>query len=423
MRHTNVRGVQVLARKGERQENVIYEGENKHVTLVGCVNAAGRSITPMLIFSGVRPLSSLFSGWLECIPKMSEKGFITNEIWYDWVHHFIKETGGNCTLVCDWHSSRADLGAIQALRAANVKLIVLQPHTTHVCQPCDVSVFRSFKGHLRTLVKDRRVRGDKTDLHDIAGLCKVAWAKTMEIKTDPATGIKSSPAIHGFEKTGIWPYNPAKITKDMTKIADDLLERARKLRAEEEAKEEKEDAGIVPRDPKRKREADEDEDEDGIEELQGEARVQAIEAELVVPVPIEVRLERHLQRERKVRKATILTSEEYIQAELDVKEAKAEAQRALEERKAIRAANAAAKAKAAKARRRRDKKHQGPLLALLAPAPSSSSTSSSSSSSPSAAAAAAAIFTPSPAAGARSAASAPNSSGASPVADVSEMTL
>jgi hypothetical protein len=29
--------------------NVIYEGENKHVTFVGCVSATGAYITPMLI--------------------------------------------------------------------------------------------------------------------------------------------------------------------------------------------------------------------------------------------------------------------------------------------------------------------------------------------------------------------------------------
>ena len=237
---------QVIAQKGQRNVNVVYEGENKHVTFVACVSAAGASITPIMIFSGQRPLAKHMKGYPEAVLKMSESGFINNDIWYDWVQHFVAETGGNCVLIADWHSTRADLRALQYLREHNVKLVVLQPHTTHVCQPLDVSGFRSMKGNFRSIVAERRARRMRTDLSDIAGICKEAWKRTMQMKRG-TDGKDSNPAMHGFEKTGIYPFDPSKISPDLKKIGDGLLERARLLREQEEAKEAKEDGLHVPK--------------------------------------------------------------------------------------------------------------------------------------------------------------------------------
>ena len=81
----------MLARKGARQVNVLFEGENSHVTFGACVCAGGRSIAPLLIFSGARPLSKLFAGFPEAVVAMQPNGFITNDIWVAWLDHFIKE--------------------------------------------------------------------------------------------------------------------------------------------------------------------------------------------------------------------------------------------------------------------------------------------------------------------------------------------
>jgi len=170
--------VQVVAKTGQKNVNIIYQGDHKHVTFVGCVSATGAHITPMLIYKGKNKNAKNMAGYPEAIQAMNvESGFIDNHIWLEWVQLFIKETGGNCVLITDHHSTRAYLPSIMALREANVKLVVLQPHTTHVCQPCDVSVFRSFKGHIRTEVARRRGLGMYIDVPEISGLCKLGWDK------------------------------------------------------------------------------------------------------------------------------------------------------------------------------------------------------------------------------------------------------
>ena len=382
--------------KGMKNVNVIYQGDHKHVTFVGCVNAAGAHITPMLIYKGKYMKARLMEGYPEAIQKMTDSGFITNEVWYDWVQLFIKETGGNCTLVADWHTTRAYLPALELLREANVKLVVLQPHTTHLCQPCDVTVFRSFKGHLRTEVSRRRGRGNYTDIEHISGLCKLAWAKAMEITKDE-DGNNTSPAIRGFEKTGIYPFNPAKITKDMTYIADDLLARADAARALEEAQEVQEDGLPAPGSmAKRGREDsgdDEDEGEgDDEEQLQCAEAEAAVDAVLAQPVAITVRLKK--LNTGKHREAELLTGD----AAAAKYAAKAEAKAAEVEAKAERKRERAVKKATAGARKQKPKNR--PLLSQLLSPVAFPGSSSSPSSAASSGAPAAVLFTPPVTAGA-----------------------
>ena len=362
-----------------RNVNVIYEGENKHLTMVACCSAAGASITPMLIFTGQRPKPKLMAGYPEAVQKMSESGFINNDLWYDWVQLFVKETGGNCVLIADWHSTRADLRALQFLRDNNVKLVVLQPHTTHVCQPLDVSGFLSFKSNVREDVAVRRANGIRTDLENLAGIIKKAWNRTMQMQRG-ADGKESNPVMHGFEKTGIFPFNPAKISPDMKKVADGLLERARLERLQDEAKDAKEDGLPVHTvTGKRKRDDDDgDSDSDGEdEELQGEERAAAIARVLVEPEPIKLKTRLKQAVEGRTRKAELLTGDEAIARLLDKEEAKEVEEAAKAERKRVREAKAAAKAAAPKPAPKKTKKKAKALLSHLLSPPGSSSEASS----------------------------------------------
>lgn len=262
--------------------------------------------------------------------------------------------------------------------------------------PTDVTVFRSFKGHLRTEVSRRRGRGNYTDIEHISGLCKLAWAKAMEITKDE-DGNNTSPAIRGFEKTGIYPFNPAKITKDMTFIADDLLARADAARALEEAQEVQEDGLPAPGSmAKRGREDsgdDEDEGEgDDEEQLQGAEAEAAVDAVLAQPVAITVRLKK--LNTGKHREAELLTGDAAAAKYAAKAEAKAAEVEAKAERKRERAV------KKATAGARKQKPTNRPLLSQLLSPVTFPGSSSSPSSAASSGAPAAVLFTPPVAAGA-----------------------
>ena len=82
---------------------------------------------------------------------------ITEDIFCEWVLNvFIPHVQSVCVtlqlvqnetalLLLDGHSSRGRVRALSAMRDAGIVARTLPPHTSHVCQPLDRSVFRVFK--------------------------------------------------------------------------------------------------------------------------------------------------------------------------------------------------------------------------------------------------------------------------------------
>lgn len=48
-------------------------------------------------------------------------------------------------LVYDGHSSHISLSVVEAVRQENVVILKLPPHTSHVLQPMDLTVFKPLK--------------------------------------------------------------------------------------------------------------------------------------------------------------------------------------------------------------------------------------------------------------------------------------
>ena len=93
---------------------------------------------------------------------------------------------------------------IELASANNVHLLCLPAHTTHILQPLDVGVFKSFKSNFskacsKYLSKHpgRVVTNDK-----LALLVAEAWPSSFT-----AVNIMS-----GFKKSGVYPLNPGEVT-------------------------------------------------------------------------------------------------------------------------------------------------------------------------------------------------------------------
>ena len=108
-------------------------------------------------------------------------------------------------LLLDGHSSHCTVDIIEAAREHNVMLLALAPHTTHLCQPLDVAVYKSFKMHLSKLMKlGQTLRGDFwVSKGSISKMLKKPFEESMTMQN-----IKS-----GFRKCGICPFNPNAIDK------------------------------------------------------------------------------------------------------------------------------------------------------------------------------------------------------------------
>jgi len=128
-----------------------------------------------------------------------------------WAQDFVDQTKGPCILILDNHSTRNDPIVLEIFVKANVQVVTLHPHTTHLTQPFDKGFFKSFKTNLRHAVQEKVSAGGEVHKMNIAGVVKSAWIKSATLVVNEVENTRSSPLISGFAATGCWPLDRSKI--------------------------------------------------------------------------------------------------------------------------------------------------------------------------------------------------------------------
>ena len=195
----------VVASKGRRQISKVTSAEKgRTVTVVCCMSAGGSFVPPMMIFPRKRMLDLLLKGSPPgTVGAASPNGWTDNTLFIQWLRHFIQHT--KCTkeepyiLIMDGHQSHKSLEAVELARDNGVIMVTLPPHCTHRMQPLDRTFFKSLKMTYNAACDDwmRCHPGRRISFFEMAELFHRAYAKS-------ATHEK---AVHGFECTGLWPYN------------------------------------------------------------------------------------------------------------------------------------------------------------------------------------------------------------------------
>ena len=111
-------------------------------------------------------------------------------------------------LLVDSHSTRMSLEAAHFCYTNDIILYCLLENAPRILQPCDVGFFSPMKDAWKTEVKNWQLAnlGRSLTKREFPGVFKKAWVKVAKTKN----------AIHGFQKCGIFPLNPANI--DLTKL-------------------------------------------------------------------------------------------------------------------------------------------------------------------------------------------------------------
>lgn len=81
----------------------------------------------------------------------SERGWMETTLFYNWFKNvFLKHIGPErpVLLIYDGHVTHVSTKLIKLAPENEVTIMKLPPHTTHVLQPLDVAVFKSFKPKL-----------------------------------------------------------------------------------------------------------------------------------------------------------------------------------------------------------------------------------------------------------------------------------
>ena len=139
----------IITKKGSKKVRYRVSGRKGQVTIVGCANAIGQAIPPMVIFDA----RNLNPAWTKGeFPGtkygLSDKGWINTELFEAWLSELFLQFAVSARpllLLLDGHSTHYQPQTVRLAKEHDVLLLCFPPHTTHESQPLDCGVFGPLK--------------------------------------------------------------------------------------------------------------------------------------------------------------------------------------------------------------------------------------------------------------------------------------
>lgn len=198
----------VIATKGTRQVGGLVASERgEHVTAMICFSATGTYVPPLIIFPRKNYNEELLHGKPgDVIAEFYPTGYMTSEIFYKWMEHFIKFTKPsaekNVLLLLDGHTSHTkNAPALELAKNSHVIVIVFPPHCSHKLQPVDLSFNKPLSSYMTseaiTWTRKLKKKNKNLTIKNIFDIFNPAYTKA-------ATLLNAS---SGFKAAGIVPFN------------------------------------------------------------------------------------------------------------------------------------------------------------------------------------------------------------------------
>ena len=204
----------VVAKKGTKKVRYRTSGKKGQITVVGCVNAAGQVLPPMIIFDA----KNLNHAWTKNeVPGtkygLSDKGWINTELFEGWFTELFLPCAVSARpllLLLDGHSTHYQPDVVRFAQEHDVIMLCLPPHTSHEMQPLDCDVFGPLKCHWSNTCHDfyQNNPGKVVTKFNFNTLFSQAWLKA----------VSPINVISGFKTCGMHPYN-----SDAIKVPGDSL--------------------------------------------------------------------------------------------------------------------------------------------------------------------------------------------------------
>ena len=144
----------VFVHRGAKNIHTIIPNEWEWLSMLSCINVAGKKVPNFYIFKGIR----MRQNFLELANDgdtmaMQPQAWMTTFFFDAWISHFIWALGKKCDisasnqhlLILDGHCSHVTLQVVCKAVKAGLDIITFPSHTSHHLQPLDVAVFRPFK--------------------------------------------------------------------------------------------------------------------------------------------------------------------------------------------------------------------------------------------------------------------------------------
>ena len=125
----------------------------ENITVLTTVNAAGVKLNPLIVFKG----SYVYDQWMadqkeeydfDVAYASSKHGWMETQIFYNYMIKVIIPSLGEARpvlLIYDGHSTHVDERVVTLAAEHDITILKLPAHTSHLLQPLDLAVFKSFK--------------------------------------------------------------------------------------------------------------------------------------------------------------------------------------------------------------------------------------------------------------------------------------
>lgn len=198
------------AKKNFQNLYEIAGGNEKESITVLCNYSADGSIAPPMI---VFPYKRIPKELAHSVPKewavgRSESGWMTSATFFEYVanifYPWLLQKGIKFPVIffIDGHKSHYNLELYEFCVEKQIILYCLYPNSTHILQPCDVSIFRPLKNEWKSVCRIHKQRtSTPITRHNFSLLFKEAFDKACKPDT-----IKN-----GFKRCGLYPLNPEEV--------------------------------------------------------------------------------------------------------------------------------------------------------------------------------------------------------------------
>jgi hypothetical protein len=192
----------------------IVSGRTEWITAIECVNAAGEAIPPLLIYKAKHTNTAWIpahtpSNWRF---STSTSGWTSNSHAYEWITTVFEpstrpeDPSVRRLLIMDGHISHITANLIAFCMQNMIDLLILPPHTSHILQPLDISVFAPLK---RALAYET----DQTSRLDSSRISRVHWTE-MYIRAR-AKAFSSDNIRSGWKSAGLMPLEPMRVLEKL----------------------------------------------------------------------------------------------------------------------------------------------------------------------------------------------------------------
>jgi 4-hydroxybenzoate polyprenyltransferase len=188
------------------------DGRREWTTIIECISADGRYLHPLVIFKGGDVQQQWFpdegiEAFKDWKFESSAKGWTDDDIAVRWLMTvFIPQTwvprNRPRLLVVDGHGSHTTDDFMYGCFNANIYLLFLPPHASHVLQPLDLSVFGPIKSLYRSALGNLIYQSDDSPMGKRGFLECYSTARQG--------GLSEKNVLAGWRATGLWPINCAK---------------------------------------------------------------------------------------------------------------------------------------------------------------------------------------------------------------------